>query len=95
MAVKKQLVADFPTDPDHRLQLVDFLLRRGHSLHWSRPNKAEQPYRDALAQAEQLVGQFPDVLKYRLQLVDCRRHVSWMLLDTGRPQEGDAFAHQA
>lgn len=94
-AVWRKRVAEFPTVPDHRHQLVGLLIRRGNSLHWTRTSLAEQPYRDALTEAERLVTEFPDVLSYRLQLADCRRFVGWILLDTGRPQEGEPFARLA
>jgi len=96
LALSKKLAGEFAAVPDHRYRLNELRLRRGHSLHWTaRSRMAEQPYRDALAEADQLVTDFPDVIDYKLHHVNCLRYVAWILLDTGRPLEGEPFARQA
>ncbi|HVX15508.1 MAG TPA: protein kinase [Pirellulales bacterium] len=95
LELRKKLVAQFPLDHDYRYQIVDLLLRRGHSLQWTRPSQAEQPYRDAVIESEQLVNESPDSLLYRLQLTHCLRFVAWILHDLGRAKEGEAFIQRA
>src|SRR5262249_25939317 len=61
----RQLVADFPEDPRHRLGLAKAHISLGNMLEQLAKPAMESEYRDGIALLKQLVDEFPTVPEYR------------------------------
>jgi eukaryotic-like serine/threonine-protein kinase len=69
LALRRQLVSEFPNDPEYRLGVAESHNNLGHLLdNVGRSAEAEAAYRDALAICKQLVDNFRTVAAYRRDL---------------------------
>ena len=96
LAIRKQLVAEFPNRPIFRRALA-----MSHSnLGWvfyktGRPQEAEAAYRDSLALYKRVVADFPNRPEFLLELAGSHHNLNHVLRDAGRPVEAEAARAEA
>jgi tetratricopeptide (TPR) repeat protein len=88
LAVRGELVADFPGEPGYRHNLADSHNNLGVVLKESgKREAAEEQYRKALAIREKLVADFPDVPGYQLNLGSGYSNFAVLVRDGGQPEQ--------
>jgi serine/threonine protein kinase len=90
LALRTQLVADFPTVPQYRRDLAASQDSLASLLFATgRPHEAEDLFRVALAAKKQLVADFPTVPDYRQSLAQSHNNFGGLLYVTKRLQEAE------
>jgi tetratricopeptide (TPR) repeat protein len=96
LAIRKQLAADFPTEPTVRRALAMSHSNLGWVFHSTgRMKEAEAAFRDALALQKQVAADFPDRTDFRLLLAKIHNNLSNVLHDTDRLKEAEAARAEA
>jgi serine/threonine protein kinase/Tfp pilus assembly protein PilF len=96
IAIRNQLVADFPTVTAYREELASSHTHLGVLLmHTGRPSESETAFCDALAINKQLVADFPTVSVYRQELATSHGNLGNVLNATGRPKEAETAYRDA
>jgi tetratricopeptide (TPR) repeat protein len=71
VTLQKQAVADFPNQPEFRLELAKCTFNLGNVLRdTKRPKEAEAAHAEALAIFKQLVAEFPNRPEFRQELAE-------------------------
>jgi tetratricopeptide (TPR) repeat protein len=71
VTLQKQAVADFPNQPEFRLELAKYTFNLGNVLRdTARPKEAEAARAEALAIFNQLVAEFPNRPEFRQELAE-------------------------
>ena len=89
--IRRQLAADFPTQPEFRLDLALSLSHSvlGALLSPARLREAEAAYTECLAILKQLAAEFPTRQEYRQALAGVLNNLGNLFVDTGRPKEAE------
>jgi serine/threonine protein kinase/tetratricopeptide (TPR) repeat protein len=97
VALGQQLAADFPNQPEYRLELahshngLGVLLLRANG----RPTEGESAYVEALAILKQLAADFPARRDFRQALAGIQNNLGNLLLETGRQAEAELVQAEA
>jgi tetratricopeptide (TPR) repeat protein/tRNA A-37 threonylcarbamoyl transferase component Bud32 len=97
VALGQQLVADFPNQPEFRLELalshnaLGVLLLRANR----RPREAESAYVEAMTILRQLAADFPTRYEFRQALAGIQNNLGNLLFETGRPTEAESVQAEA
>ena len=97
VALGQQLAADFPNQPQFRLELALSHNSLGAVLRGAnrRPTEAESAYVEALAILKQLAADFPTERGYRQGLAGIHNNLGNLLFDTGRQAEAESAYAEA
>ena len=96
LAIRKQLAADFPTEPTLRRALAMSHSNLGWLLHSTgRLKEAESALRDALPSRNRLLPDFPNLPEDRLLLAKIYTNLGNVLHDTKRLKEAQAARAEA
>jgi serine/threonine protein kinase len=91
----EKLVAEFPSEPLYRHELVWALHAFGTALREIRVEEAEQATRRALAIAHKLIIDFPTVPEYQVDIGLCHYGLGCLLQEAGPLQEAEQAFRQA
>jgi serine/threonine protein kinase/tetratricopeptide (TPR) repeat protein len=91
LAIRKQLVDDFPNRSDYQHDLSVSYTNLGVLLrHTGQPKKAEEAFDHALAIQKQLAAEFPIRSDFRHELARCQGELARLLGELNRPKEAEA-----
>jgi non-specific serine/threonine protein kinase/serine/threonine-protein kinase len=96
LAVMRQVVADYPTEPDYRVCVVTTanMLARVR-IRLGRSDEAEADFRSALAEAEKLVQDYPRVVPYHSSRTTTLLYLAHLYWSTGKLPEAERTYRQA
>jgi serine/threonine protein kinase/tetratricopeptide (TPR) repeat protein len=90
LALSRQLVADFPTMPAARQNLMAILISLADLLRQTgRPKEAEAGYREALTLSRRLAEEFPANAQHREHQAQWHTHLGPLLVETHRVKEAE------
>jgi len=89
VAIRRQLAADFPTQPEFRLDLALSHNALGTLLTPTRMREAEAAYAEGLATLKQLAADFPNRPEFRQALAGFHNNLGNLFHETGRPKEAE------
>jgi serine/threonine protein kinase len=96
VALGQQLVADFPNQPEFRLELGSTYNSLGVLLHHDhRPREAESAYVEAQTIFRQLVADFPTRREFRQSLAGIQNNLGNLRAETGRLREAESVHAEA
>jgi tetratricopeptide (TPR) repeat protein len=91
----RKLAADFPSTPQYQFYLAGVTMNLGNALKPSRPQEAEQAYKESIDLYARLAASYPQVTDYLLNQGGSHFYLARFYRHYKRPEEARSAAEQA